>query len=134
MANRENNHAFNKRIKCFIKKEMLKEGLNVCLANVENVKGIVVKRENKIHIEVKVHASSKDAIEFTSFTFKPFQARRNYFFVFYAEKTKTKWIFPSKELDENAGTNKKGRSKGNRWVVLGKRFDKYIATNFERLK
>ncbi len=136
MANRENNHAFNERIKCFIKKEMLKEGMDVYLAKVENGEGIVVKKENKIHIEVKVHASSKEAQKGCSFGFglQPFPKKRNYFFILYDERTNTKWIFSSKELDAEAETNKTGKNKGERSIILGERFEKYIATNFDRLK
>ncbi len=128
--------SFGERIEYWIAGEMLKEGMDVYLPTVDDM-GIdmVVRRKDKTFIEVQVKARSEDAKQGLLFAaLKPFPVRENYFFIFYAEAVNTKWIFSSKELDKEAGTNKTGENKGKRNIALGKKFDKYIATNFDRLE
>ena len=135
MAKGISNLSFGKQIEYLLVGEMIREGLDVYRPVADN-KGIdaVVRREDKTFIEVQIKARSKDVKQGILFGFNPFQVRRSYFFIFYAEGINTKWIFSSKELDAEAGTNKTGKHEGKRSITLGKRFDKYIATNFERLK
>ncbi len=130
-----NSVAFGERIEYLLVGEMIGEGLDVYRPVTDNM-GIdaVIRRKDGTFIEVQIKARSKDAKQGTLFTLKAFQARRSYFFIFYAEGINTKWIFSSKELDAEAVTNKTGKHEGKRSITLGKRFDKYIATNFDRLK
>ncbi len=127
--------SFGERIEHWIMGEMLKEGMDVYLSTVDD-RGVdmVVRNENGIFIEVQIKARSEDAKKDMLFNTKPFIARKNYFFIFYAEGRNIKWIFSSKELDAEAETNKTGKNKGERSIILVERFDKYIATNFDRLK
>lgn len=107
----------------------------------------VVKRPNGKFVEVQIKARSKD-VEFGSaalFAALGHEIRENYWFVFYAERMEKMWILSSNEFIKEAVQNKTGKNAGKRSIWFnGKnsrtltehvkpQFEKYIATNFNRI-
>lgn len=132
---------------------MLKKGLDVYVPLVDDdAIDAVVKRTDGSFITVQIKARSMDVIEGDAALFAaiPHELRENYWFVFYSERMDTTWIMTSKELITEAVQNKTGKNKGKRsiWFNGTKRdkatekkieyckeqFEKYVATDFQRLK
>ncbi len=113
---------------------------------------LVIKKSNGTFIEIQIKARSK-AVAIGSgarFSMISHKKRKNYFFVFYAEKLNTYWIMSSEEFLKNSTQNKAGKYIGRRNInFAGKRtdkktgkcaeyvyerFKKYIAKDFSRFK
>jgi len=144
---------FGKRIEYWIIGRMLKEGLDVYVALVDDdAIDAVVKRTDGSFITVQIKAQSRgvsvgDAALFAAI---PHELRENYWFIFYSERMDTTWIMTSKEFIAEAIQNKTGKNQGKRsiWFNGTKRdkatrkkieyckepFEEYVATDFQRLK
>lgn len=144
---------FGKRIEYWIIGRMLKEGLDVYVPLVDDdAIDAVVKRIDDSFITVQIKARSRDVIEGDAALFAaiPHELRDNYYFVFYSERMDTTWIMTSQEFILEAVQNKTGKNKGKRSIwfngtktdkATGKKieyckeqFEKYIVTDFQRLK
>ena len=139
---------FGKRIEFWIIGEMMKEGLDVHVPLVDDM-GIdaIVRQSNGNFIEVQIKARSKDSALKDAAKFpgiKHDEHRKNYWFVFYSERMKTKWIMSSEEFISEAFQNKKGEHIGKRSIpfngirkgdaYIKPQFEKYVAKDFSRLK
>ena len=140
---------FGKRMEYWIIGKMLKEGLDVYVPMVDDF-GIdaIVRKPNGKFIEVQIKARSKDVIfgDAALFAALTHEERKNYYFVFYAERMDTMWIMSSKEFIKESNKNKTGINKGKRSIWFnGKntkdktehpkpQFDKYISNSFGRFK
>ncbi len=144
---------FGKRIEHWIVGQMLKEGLDVYLPLVDDdgIDGII-RREDGSFTEFQVKSRSKNVIlgDAALFAALVHDLRSNYWFIFYSERLEKMWIMTSDEFVREAYQNKKGKHIGKRSVWFngtkknketGERienvkpqWDKYLATNFQRLK
>lgn len=140
--------AFGKRIEYYVIGLMLKEGLDVFLPMVDDdAIDAVIKKSDGSFVEVQIKARSRhvkfgDAALFAGI---PHEYRKNYWFVFYAERIDKIWILSSKEFIEVADQNKTGKNIGKRTVWFnGKKtkaqtehvkpqFQKYVVANFNRI-
>jgi hypothetical protein len=149
-ANKSFRHsaAFGKRIEYYVIGLMLKEGLDVFSPMVDDdAIDAVIKKPDGTFVEVQIKARSKDVIfgDAALFAAIPHEDRPNYWFVFYSERIDKMWIMSSKEFIKEANQNKKGENKGKRSIWFnGKKtktktehvkpqFEKYLATNFNRI-
>jgi hypothetical protein len=144
-----NTAAFGKRIEFFVIGLMLKQGLDVYLPLVDdNAIDAVVKRPDGRFVEVQIKARSS-VVDLGGAGFFPglrHDLRKNYWFIFYAERMDTMWIMSSGEFIREALQNKNGKSAGTRAIwFTGKntkrntehvkpRFLKYVETNFRRIQ
>jgi predicted helicase len=144
---------FGKRIEHWIIGKMLKEGLDVYVPIVDDY-GIdaVIRKSNGSFVEIQIKARSNDVLfgDIGLFAGITHEKRKNYFFVFYAERIDKMWIMSSEEFIKEANQNKAGKNKGKRsiWlngikkdIVSEKRveypkakFVKYLSKNFNRFK
>lgn len=143
-----NSAAFGKRIEYYVIGLMLKEGLDVYIPMVDDdAIDAVIKRRDGQFVEVQIKARSKN-VKFGDgalFATIPHDNRSNYWFVFYSERMDTIWIMSSQEFVREARQNKSGKHIGKRSVWLNGRnrksesehvrpqFEKYVATNFNRI-
>lgn len=143
-----NSAAFGKRIEYYVIGLMLKQGLDVFLPMVDdNAIDAVIKKPDGAFVEVQIKARSKD-VKFGDgglFAAILHEHRPNYWFVFYSEGMEKMWILSSKEFIAHSHQNKKGKNAGKRSIWLnGKntknntehvkpQFEKYLATNFNRI-
>jgi hypothetical protein len=139
---------FGKRIEYYVVGLMLKQGLDVYLPLVDDdAIDAVVKRPNGSFVEVQIKARSKDVVfgDAALFAAMTHEHRRGYWFVFYSERIDTIWILSSQEFLNEAVRNKSGKNTGKRSIWFnGKntkantehvkpQFQKYVATNFDRI-
>lgn len=140
--------AFGKRIEYYVIGLMLKEGLYVFLPMVDDdAIDAVIKKPDGTFAEVQIKARSKHVMfgDAGLFAGIPHEYRPNYWFVFYSERIDKIWILSSKEFIKEAAQNKMGKNKGKRSIWFnGKntksniehvkpQFEKYVATNFNRI-
>jgi len=144
---------FGKRIEYWIIGRMLKEGIDVYVPLVDdNAIDAVIRRVDGSFITVQIKARSREIIEGDAALFAaiPHELRENYWFVFYSERIDTTWIMTSKEFIAESVQNKTGKNKGKRSIWFNgtktdkatgkkieyckKQFEKYVATDFQRLK
>lgn len=144
---------FGKRMEYWIAGLMLKEGIDIYMPLIDD-NGIdaVVRREDGTFVEIQIKARSKnvvmgDAALFAAITH---EYRENYFFVFYSERLDSFWIMSSKEFIEESVQNKSGKNVGKRAIWFNgkkknretgvytehchERFNKYLASNFQRFR
>jgi hypothetical protein len=140
--------AFGKRIEFYVIGLMLKEGLDVYLPMVDDdAIDAVIKKPNGSFVEVQIKARSND-VKFGAaglFAAIPHEKRPNYWFVFYSERMSKIWIMSSNEFINEAAQNKTGKNAGKRSVWFNgintkaniehvkPQFEKYVATNFNRI-
>ncbi len=140
--------AFGKRIEYYVIGLMLKEGLDVFLPMVDDdAIDAIIKKPDGTFVEIQIKARSKhvsfgDAALFAAI---PHEYRSNYWFIFYSERINKIWILSSKEFIKEASQNKNGLNIGKHSVWFnGKntkentgdvkpQFEKYVATNFNRI-
>lgn len=142
------NAAFGKRIEYWVIGQMLKEGLDVYVPMVDDdAIDAVVKRPDGKFVEVQIKARSKRVLfgDAALFAAIRHEYRKNYWFVFYAERMETIWILSSKEFIKEATQNKTGKGAGSRSIWFnGKntksksehvhpRFQKYVISDFSRI-
>lgn len=131
---------------------MLKEGLDVYIPLVDdNAIDAVIRRPNGQFVEVQIKARSEECApgDGALFAAIPHELRHNYWFVFYSERMGKMWIMTSEEFIREAVQNKTGKNAGKRTIWFnGKRrnkttgifdehvyprFEKYVATSFDRI-
>ena len=140
--------AFGKRIEYYVIGLMLKEGLDVFLPMVDDdAIDAVIKKPDGSFVEVQIKARSKHVLFSDGALFAAINHdyRKNYWFVFYSERIDKIWILSSKEFIKEAVQNKTGKNAGKRSIWFnGKntkaqtehvkpQFEKYVATNFNRI-
>jgi len=145
--------SFGKRIEYWIIGQMLKEGLDVYTPMIDDdAVDAVVRRSDGSFVAVQIKARSEE-VKYGSaalFAALTHEARKNYWFVFYSERLELMWIMSSREFLKESSQNKTGKNKGKRSIwfngrrkdkVTGKateyckpQFEKYLATDFSRLK
>jgi len=144
---------FGKRMEYYLIGLMLKEGLG-CYVPLVDDDGIdvVIRKSDGTYIEIQIKARSKEVADGDAALFAALihEHRDNYYFLFYSERLETMWILSSEEFLKECVTNKNGKNCGKRsiWFNGNKidksigekkeyvypRFEKYIATNFDRFK
>ena len=149
-----NQAAFGKRIEYWIVGRMLKEGLDVYLPLVDDdAVDALVRRPNGTAGLVQIKARSRDVIPGDAALFAAIDHpadRGDYWFVFYSERMDVMWIMTSGEFIENSNQNRRGKNVGKRSIwfnghrrdkITGQRgehikpqFQKYVATDFRRIK
>lgn len=144
---------FGKRIEYWIIGQMLKEGLDVYVPLVDDdAIDAVIRKQDGSFVTVQIKARSKSVAWGNAALFAaiPHEFRDNYWFVFYSERMNMMWIMSSQEFLDEAVQNKTGKNRGLRSVWFnGKRrnkttgeseeycktrYEKYLATDFSRLK
>jgi len=144
---------FGKRIEYWIIGQMLKEGLDVYVPLVDDdAIDAVIRRTDGSFVTVQIKARSKSVVDGNAALFAgiPHELRDNYYFVFYSERMDVKWIMSSEEFIKEAVRNKSGKNCGKRTIWLSgrkkdkatgeraeyprRKFEKYIAHDFQRLK
>jgi len=139
---------FGKRIEHYVISLMLKEGLDVYLPMIDDdAIDAVVKKPNGQYVEIQIKARSKD-INFGDaalFAAIEHNYRKNYWFIFYAERINTILIMSSKEFIKEAAQNKNGKNAGKRTIwfngkntkanteYIKPQFEKYIVKDFNRI-
>jgi hypothetical protein len=148
-----NSAAFGKRIEYWVIGRMLKEGLDVYLPLVDDdATDAVIRRADGSFVAVQIKARSMDVIPGDAALFAAISTklRENYWFVFYSERMDKMWIMSSEEFIAESVQNKTGKNAGKHSIwfngkrtdkVTGEmieackpRFEKYLATDFSRLK
>ncbi|MBN2580373.1 MAG: hypothetical protein JXB10_15420 [Pirellulales bacterium] len=149
-----NSASFGKRIEYWIIGEMMKEGLDVYVPLVDDdAIDAVIRRKDGSFITVQIKARSKTVGDRCAALFAAIphlELRNDYWFVFYSERMDMKWIMTSDEFICEAFQNKSGKNKDKRSIWFNgckkdkttgkaieyckKRFEKYIAKNYQRLK
>jgi hypothetical protein len=144
---------FGKRIEYWIIGRMLKEGMDVYVPLVDDhaVDAIVRRADGSIAL-IQIKARSRDVVDRDAALFAAIQhdAREHYWFVFYSERLDLMWIMSSEEFVQSAVQNKSGKNVGKRSIwfngaktnkATGKReeyckpqWEKYLATDFERIR
>jgi len=130
-----------KQTEYYVVSLMLKEGLEVFLpAADDNGIDAVVKKPDGKYAEIQIKAKAKDAF----FAAIKHEYRENYWFVFYCEIIDKILLLSSNEFLKEAVQNKDGENVGkwsikfngekNGEVYILERFQKYIATDFSRIK
>lgn len=140
--------AFGKRIEYYVIGLMLKEGLDVYLPMVDDdAIDAVIKKPDGSFVEVQIKARSKHVLfgDGALFAAIPHEYRKNYWFVFFAERIDKLFILSSKEFISESVQNKTGKNAGKRSIWFnGKntknqtehvkpQFKKYIAKDFGRI-
>jgi len=144
---------FGKRMEYWIIGLMLKEGLDVYVPLVDDdAIDAVVRQDNGSFITVQIKARSKTVVagDAALFAAIPHEFRKDYWFVFYSERMDMTWIMTSEEFIAESVQNKTGKNKGKRSIWFNGRrtdrktrevtehckpqFQKYVATDFSRLK
>ncbi len=140
--------AFGKRIEYYVIGLMIKEGLDIFLPMVDDdAIDAVIKKPDGTFVEMQIKARSKHVIfgDGALFAAIPHDYRANYWFVFYSERMDRIWILSSNEFIRESVQNKTGKNIGKRSIWFnGKntkknsehckpRFEKYLATNFNRI-
>jgi hypothetical protein len=132
---------------------MLKEGLDVYVPLVDDdAVDAVVRRTEGTYVTVQIKARSSKVKERDAALFAaiPHELRRDYWFVFYSERMDMMWIMTSEEFIRESVQNKSGKNKGKRSIWFNgakkdkntgktieyckKRFQKYIARDFQRVE
>lgn len=141
--------SFGKRMEHYLIGKMLKEGLDVFIPMIDDdAIDAVVKRPDGRFVEVQIKARSKDVLfgDAALFAALTHEYRENYWFVFYSERIDTMWILSSSEFLAESTQNKAGNNAGKRSIWFnGKntknqtehvkpRFEKYVVTDFNRIK
>ena len=143
---------FGKRMEYWIVGRMLREGLDVYLPLVDDEAiDAVIRRPDGSFTTVQIQARSKDVApgDAALFAAIPHELRDNYWFIFYSERMNSTWIMTSEEFIREGVQNKTGKNKGRRSIWFnGKkknretggytehchpRYERYLATSFERL-
>jgi len=143
---------FGKRIEYWIVGRMLKDGLDVYLPLVDDY-GIdgVLRRSDGSFTEFQIKSRSMDVIlgDAGLFAAITHELRQNYWFIFYSERLDKMWIMTSEEFVREAVQNKNGKNIGKRSIwfngtkkneagvrqeYVKPQWEKYLATNFDRLK
>ena len=135
---------FGRRIEYWIIGRMLKEGLDVYVPVVDDfgIDAVIRKKDNSF-TEVQIKARSNtvkfgDAALFAAIVHP--EMRKNYYFVFYAERLDAMWILSSQQFIAAAVQNKTGNNIGKRSIWFNGRkgdteycypkFDQYKASDF----
>lgn len=140
--------AFGKRIEFYIIGLMLKEGLDCYIPLVDDDGiDVIVKKEDGTFVEVQIKARSNTVTFGDSALFSALDhedERKNYYFVFYAERLNKIWIMSSVEFLQEANTNKNGKNIGKKSIWFNgrekgkeyakERYVRYEDNSFERFK
>lgn len=141
--------SFGKRMEHYLIGKMLKEGLDVFIPMIDDdAIDAVVKRPDGKFVEVQIKARSKDVMfgDGALFAALTHEYRENYWFVFYSERIDAMWILSSSEFLAESTQNKTGKNAGKRSIWFNgkntkaetehikRQFEKYVATNFDRIK
>ncbi len=107
-----------------------------------------IRKKDSRLINVQIKASSKN-VAFGSaslFATIPHKKRNDYWFIFYSERMDMMWLMTSAEFIQESSSNKNGKHKGKRTIHFNGRntkknsehcksqFEKYIVTNFDKLR
>ncbi|MDD9798457.1 MAG: hypothetical protein OXT03_05065 [Alphaproteobacteria bacterium] len=131
--------SFGKRIEYWIVGLLLEEGFDVFVPVVDDqaIDAIIRNRDGKIiDLQIKARSKSKTKIGngaiFAALNHP--KLRKNYYFLFYAERLNKIWLMSSKDFIAEAVQNKSGKTKGRRTIKFnGKRNEKeYPREKFEK--
>ncbi len=141
---------FGKRMEYYLIGEMLMEGLD-CYVPLVDDHGVdcVIKKEDGTFIEIQIKARSNEVKEGDAALFSAIthEFTEKFYFVFYSERMKKKWIMSSEEFLNECQTNKDGKNAGKRSIRFNgyhknskgemeeyckEQLKKYICTDFSR--
>lgn len=129
--------SFGKRVEHDIISKMLKEDLDVYTPVIDD-HGVdmVVKNSKDVFCEVQVKALSaiKNRAPLFAAIQHPTTPIPNYWFVFCEEPQGRMWILSSQEFIQECSRNKSGRNVGKCSIYLGRKCNRYLAQNFDRIK
>ena len=135
--------SFGKRIEFKLIGEILMQGLDVYLPLVDD-HGVdcIVKTPKGTFIEIQIKSRSDITKRTGCFTVDNHNtAINNFYFIFYAENTDTRWVFTSKEFIDNAKMIKSGLYAGRKKLNLNtkkgnnsKKYSTFIIKDFSFLK
>lgn len=122
IENRSQSRAsYGKRHEYIVIAELLRHGFDVYIPLVDDRQiDCIIRRGCDHYLDVQIKARSRDG-NFAAMNIPC--PRPNYFFVFYVESIRTRWIFPSRELVELAYQAQTGRNEGRYTVNLTGRRD-----------
>ena len=80
----------------------------------------VVRLDETRYVDVQIKARSEKAVQWNTFAAMKFEPRPNLFFIFYTEKKRTFWVFPSLDLAELCYQNRRGKNVWRRTLNLPK--------------
>jgi hypothetical protein len=114
--------SFGKRQEYTAITELLKRGFDVYLTLVDD-QGIdcIIRRNARTYIDVQIKARSSQAKQWTTFAAMHFSPRRNFYFIFYIERSDALWVMPSHAVARMSHQNAAGANKGRYTLVLPKR-------------
>ena len=126
--------SYGRRHEYIVIAELLRHGFDVYIPLVDDRQiDCIIRRGDDHYIDLQLKARSRDG-NFAAMNIAC--PRKNYFFVFYVESIKTRWIFPSRDLVEAANQDRTGRNTGKFNIYLTSRsgrevrpsqtFDEYI--------
>ncbi len=135
--------SFGKRQEYSVIAELLRREFDVYMTLVDD-QGIdcIIRLDRQRYLDIQIKARSRTAQEWNRFAALDFEARDNFFFIFYLERSDTFWVIPSCELIGLCSVNRSGKNAGKMTLVLPKsditdkadRFEKYKNDNgFELL-
>lgn len=144
---------FGKRIEYWVIGRMLKEGMDVYVPLVDDhaVDAIVRRRDGSIAL-VQIKARSREVVKGNAALFAAIdhELRHDYWFIFYSERLVLTWIMSSAEFIKEAAQNKTGKNASKRGIWFNgarkdkatgtyqeyckPRWEKYLATDFSRLR
>jgi hypothetical protein len=145
---------FGKRIEYWIVGRMLKEGMDVYVPLVDDqAVDAIVRRPNGSVALIQIKARSREVIRGDAALFAAIphpEDRGDYWFVFYSERMDALWIMTSEEFIRESAQNKTGKNVGLRGIWFNgtrrdkatgqraeytkARYEKYLATDFSRIR
>lgn len=145
---------FGKRIEYWVIGRMLKEGMDVYVPLVDDhAVDAIIRRKDGSTALVQIKARSRDVIFGDAALFAAIphpEERPDYWFVFYSERMDTLWVMTSEDFLRESVCNKTGKNVGLHSIWFNGRrknrvsgeteeytkpqFQKYVATDFSRIK
>ena len=115
--------------------ELLRRGFDVYMTLVDD-QGIdcIIRLDTGRYLDIQIKARSAAAEQWSTFAAMDFEARDNFFFIFYLEQNNTYWIIPSRDLESLCSTNVSGQNAGKRTLVLPKSDDGNKAESFKQYR
>ncbi len=111
--------SYGKRQEYIAIAELLRRGFDVYMTLVDD-QGIdcVIRLNEHRYLDVQIKARSTTAKQWNVFAAMTFEPRDNLYYIFFTERDKTYWIFPSIELVKFCHRNKSGANEGKRHLTL----------------
>ncbi|HXF48617.1 MAG TPA: hypothetical protein VNL73_04220 [Verrucomicrobiae bacterium] len=91
--------------------KLVSEDFDVYVTLIDNKQiDCILRLPNRKYLDIQIKARSKDAKQSHTFAPLSFKARKNFYFVFYTEKSGDYWIMPSRSVRVFGKINKGGKN------------------------